>query len=264
VFMSTRRPQPYALSALQRVMALGSRWRWVLVAVLATILVLSPWLLWIKFGFPSSNPLPKYFFTGSFGFETPNESVAHAALRFYRTLTFKQWLTSKSLGLATLGGFYNGDVYKALGHNPLGIVTNLSSALQAVRALQFFYMLPSLGLLLIPLAALLHALGRERIKGDIRRFMVGLCLAAIVSFVPQFLVMMSPHLLHHYPYYVPFSLHLLAVIGIVMLRRAELHRLRVFLDCAANRNNVDIIHLGIACEPGSHSPCDRHFVQTFG
>jgi hypothetical protein len=30
--------------------------------------------------------------------------------------------------------------------------------------------------------------------------------------------MMSPHLLHHYPYYVPFSLHLLAVVGIVMLR----------------------------------------------
>ena len=79
-------------------------------------------------------------------------------------------------------------------------------------------MLPSLGLLLILLAALLHALGRERIKGDIRRFIVGLGLAIIVSFVLQFLVMMSPHLLLTYPYYVPFSLHLLAVVGIVMLR----------------------------------------------
>jgi hypothetical protein len=43
--------------------------------------------------------------------------------------------------------------------------------------------------------------------------------------------------------------------------RGELHRLRVFLDCAANRNNVDLIRLGIACEPGSHSPCDFHSVQ---
>src|SRR5262249_43187633 len=59
-FMSTRRPQPYALSALQRVMALGSRWRQVLVAVLTSILVLSPWLVWTKFGLPSSNALPKY------------------------------------------------------------------------------------------------------------------------------------------------------------------------------------------------------------
>jgi hypothetical protein len=213
VFKSARRSGANAVSALERVMAFGSRWRWVLVSVLASLLVLSPWLLWIKFGFPSSNPLPKYFLTGSFGFETPNESVGHAALRFYHTLTLKQWLTSKGLGLATLGGFYHGDL-----HNPLGVVTNLSGALRAVRGLQFFYMLPSLGLLLIPLAALLRALIQGRIKGDIRKLIAGLGIAAIVSFVLQFLVMMSPHLLHHYPYYVPFSLHLLAVVGIVMLR----------------------------------------------
>jgi hypothetical protein len=79
-------------------------------------------------------------------------------------------------------------------------------------------MLLSLGLLLIPLAALLHALRRDRIKADIRRFIVGLSIAAIVIFVLQFLVMMSPHLLLTYPYYVSFSLHLLAVVGIIMLR----------------------------------------------
>jgi hypothetical protein len=44
--------------------------------------------------------------------------------------------------------------------------------------------------------------------------------------------------------------------------RVELRRLRVFLDCTANRKNVDLIYLGIACEPGSHSPCDYHSVQT--
>jgi hypothetical protein len=30
--------------------------------------------------------------------------------------------------------------------------------------------------------------------------------------------MMSPHVISTYPYYVPFALHLLAVVGIVMLR----------------------------------------------
>jgi hypothetical protein len=225
---SARRSKSNAVSALQKVMAFGSRWRWVLVSVLASIVVLSPWILWTKFGFPSSNALPKYFFTGSFGFETPDESVAHTVLRFYRTLTLKEWLISKGLGLATLGGFYHGDL-----HNPLGIVTNLSSKLQAVRALQFFYMLPSLGLLLIPLAALLRALGRERIKGDIRKLIAGLGLAAIVSFVLQFLVMMSPHVLHHYPYYVPFSLHLLAVVGVVMLRASALVRWTAALNYTA-------------------------------
>jgi hypothetical protein len=226
VFKNARRPESN-VSALERVKAFGSRWRWGLVSVLTSMLVLLPWLLWTSFGFPSSNALPKYFLTGGFGFEAPRESVAHAALQFYRTLTLKQWLISKGLDLGTLGGFCHGDLYK-----PLRIFTP-PSALQSVRAFQFFCMLPSLGLLLIPLAALLHALGREWVNGDIRRFIVGLGIAAIVSFVLQFLVMMSPHLLTHYPYYVPFSLHLLAVIGIVIFRASGPVRWAAALNYAA-------------------------------
>jgi hypothetical protein len=217
-----------SVSALERVRAFVHRWRSILVSGLAAAVVLSPWLVWTKLGLPTSNPLPKYFFTGSFGFETPNESVGQAALRFYHTLTLKQWLIAKGAGLKTLGGFHHDDVYHAL-----GIVTYLSSKLQAVRALEVFYMLPSLGLFLIPLAALLHALGRERIKGEIGRFIVGLCLAALVSFVLQFLIMMSPHLLLTYPYYVPFSLHLLAVVGIVMLRVSAIVRWAAALNYTA-------------------------------
>jgi hypothetical protein len=228
VFKTARRSESNAVSPLGRAMAFGLRWRWVLVSVLASIVILSPWLLWTKFGLPPSNALPKYFLTGDFGRNAPDESVAHAALRFYRALTLKQWLTSKGLGLATLGGFYHGDL-----HNPLGIITNLSSTLQAVRALQFFYLLPSLGLLLIPLAALLYALGRRRIKGDIRGFIVGLGIAAMVSFALQFLVMMSPHLLSHYPYYLPFSLHLLAVAGTVVLRASQPVRWAAALNYSA-------------------------------
>jgi hypothetical protein len=232
VSKSTRESEPNAAAGFERVRALGSRWRWLLISVLTSMLVLSPWLLWTKFGFPTSNPLPKYFLTGSFGFDTPDKSVSHAALGFYRTLTLNQWLTSKGLGLATLAGFYHGDLAKAGIQNPLGS-TNLSSTLQAVRAFQFFYMLPSLGLLLIPLAALLYALARDSIKGDVRRFVAGLTIAAIVSFVLQFLVMMSPHLLSHYPYYVPFSLEVLAVIGIVMLRASAPVRWAAALNYAA-------------------------------
>jgi len=232
LFKSAQRSESNAVSTVQNIRAFGSRWHWVLVSILASILVLSPWLLWTKFGFPTSNTLPKYFLTGSFGFDTPHESVAYAVLRFYRTLTLKQWLTSKGLGLATLAGFYHGYLAKAGIQDPLRI-TNLSSALQAVRGLEFVYMLPSLGLLLIPFAALFRALRQERITGDIRRLIAGLGIAAIVSFVLQFLVMMSPHLLPHYPYYVPFSLELLAVIGIVMLRASALVRWAAALNYAA-------------------------------
>jgi hypothetical protein len=108
------------------------------------------------------------FLTSSFGFETPDESAVHAALQFYHTFARKQWLTSKGLSLEALSGFYHTEL------NSFGIVRNLSRKLQAVRVFQFFDMLPSLGLLLIALAALLHALGRgrSRFRGGRRRRIV--------------------------------------------------------------------------------------------
>jgi hypothetical protein len=49
----------------------------------------------------------------------------------------------------------------------------------------------------------------------------------------QFLVMMSPHVLSTYPYYVAFSLHLLAVVGIVILRASAPVRWAAALNYAA-------------------------------
>lgn len=228
VFHSDCGLAPNTVWGLERVRAFVERWRWLLVSVLASVFVLSPWLFWTKFGLSTSNALPKYFLTGGFGFETPNEGVGHAAWRFYRTLTLKQWLISKGLGLETLGGLYHGDLYK-----PLGTVTDLSSKLQAIRACQFLYLLPSLGLLLIPIGTLVCALSRHRMNDESRRLIVGLGIAVIVSLVLPFAVMMSPHLLHHYPYYVPFALHLLAVIGIIMWREFALMRWSAMLNYIA-------------------------------
>src|ERR1043166_1340900 len=145
------------------------RWQPLLLSIVACILVFSPWLLWTKYGLPTSDPLPKYFLTGGFGFETPTDDVVHVVQRFYRTLTLKGWLTAKALGLETLGGFYYGDLYK-----PFGTITDLWDRLRAVRAFQFLYPLPLLGVLIAPIAALL--LGRKELgwNADARRFIAGL------------------------------------------------------------------------------------------
>ncbi len=45
--------------------------------------------------------------------------------------------------------------------------------------------------------------------------------------------MMSPHLLHHYPYFIPFALHLLGVIGIVMWRQCSLMRWSALVNYVA-------------------------------
>jgi hypothetical protein len=216
---STRSKGPNPISTLESVRTFVRHWQPLLLSILACVLVLSPWLLWTKCGLPTSNPLPKYFLTGGFGFEASNEDVVHAVQRFYRTLAFKQWLTSKGLGLETLAGFYHGDLYK-----PFGAITDLSSRVRAARAFQFLYLLPSLGLLLIPIAALLRTIRQPRMNAETRRSITGLGIAVVLSFALQFALMMSPHLLHHYPYFIPFALHLLPVIGIVMWRECSLMR----------------------------------------
>ena len=45
---------------------------------------------------------------------------------------------------------------------------------------------------------------------------------------------------------------------------AKLRRVCIFLDCTRSYQNAHLVHIGIACEHGSHSHCDCHFVQTFG
>ncbi len=87
---------------------------------------------------------------------------------------------------------------------------------ESVRAYQFFFLVPSLGLLLIPLAWIL--LGRRSMNAaDPGRwlFIRHFAAAVILTFLLQFAVMMAPHLLHHYPYFVPLGLHLLAVLVII-------------------------------------------------
>jgi hypothetical protein len=87
---------------------------------------------------------------------------------------------------------------------------------ESIRAYQFFFLAPSLGLLLIPLFWLLRM--RRSAQGLLlpRRLVVGgLALAATLTLSLQFTIMMAPHVLHHYPYFLPLSLHLLAAIAIM-------------------------------------------------
>jgi hypothetical protein len=83
--------------------------------------------------------------------------------------------------------------------------------------------------------------------------------------------MMSPHLSSHYPCFVPFSLHLLAVIGVVMLRASAPVRWAAALNYTAfvffwivlptTKTSISSI-LALLAKPGPHCPCDYQSVQT--
>lgn len=179
-------------------------------AVAACVVV--PWIVWSRLYSPSRSPLPKYLLTGDFGFSGAPISLLDATLQFYRSMSLSTWIQKKLFDLATLGGFELKDV-------PGGLTNNLFASFDSLRAYQLFFLVPCLGALLVPLIWLL--LKRNSLKeaeGSQRGVLWGLVWSSALCFVVQFLVMMAPHFVYHYPYFVVLAWHVIAVVAVVKLR----------------------------------------------
>jgi hypothetical protein len=175
-------------------------------------LVIVPWLVWTRAVAPTTNPLPRFLLTAEFGFTGPAKGgVLQSTLHMYRSMPFSEWLRAKLVALQTLAGWDT-----SIAQMALAPFKDPFAGFESIRGYQFFFLLPSLGLLLVPLGWL--ALSPRREEGQPRPFLVrGLVLAAVATFVLQFFIMMAPHVLHHYPYFLPLTLHLLAVIAIMTI-----------------------------------------------
>ena len=183
-------------------------WRLSVSGAIAACVVV-PWIVWSRLYSPSRSPLPKYLLTGDFGFSGPPISVLDATLQLYRSMSLSTWFQKKLNDLATLGGF-------ELRAVP---VDNLFASFDSIRAYQLFFLLPCLGALLIPLIWLL--LKKNKLKeaeGPEKGVLWGLVWTSVLCFAGQFLVMMAPHFVYHYPYFVIFSWHVVAVVAVVKLR----------------------------------------------
>lgn len=176
-------------------------------AIAACVVV--PWIVWSRVYSPSRNPLPKYLLTGDFGFAGPPVSLLDATVQLYRSMSLSTWFERKLNHLATLGGFE----LKAVPAD------NIFASFDSLRAYQLFFLVPCLGTLLIPLIWLL--LRRNSLKeaeGPEKGVLWGLVWSSVVCFAGQFFVMMSPHFVYHYPYFVIFAWHVVAVVAVVKLR----------------------------------------------
>lgn len=191
-----------------------SRTRWLRLALsgAAALVVVAPWLVWTNVAAPTTNPLPRFLLTADFGFSQPTpRGVLESALHMYQTMPFSTWLQAKLVALRTLAGL---DL--SIARMALAPFRDPFLGFESIRAYQFFFLLPSLGLLLIPLAWLLLS-PRLKTAGHLPKppLVRKLAAAAAATFLLQFFVMMAPHVLHHYPYFLPLALHLLAVIAIM-------------------------------------------------
>lgn len=191
-----------------------SRTRWLRLALsgAAALVVVGSWLVWTKVAAPTTNPLPRYLLTADFGFSQPKQSgVLESALRMYQTMPFSTWLEAKLTAAKTLLG-----LDFSFPRMAFGVLEDPSLGFGSIRVYQFFFLVPSVGLLLVPLFWFLKVHRGILASAPQTRLIVrDLALAATVTLLLQFIIMMAPHVLHHYPYFLPLSLHLLAVIAIM-------------------------------------------------
>ncbi|HEV2841860.1 MAG TPA: hypothetical protein VGW39_11080 [Chthoniobacterales bacterium] len=178
----------------------------------ASACVVVPWIVWSRLYSPSRGPLPKYFLTGDFGFSGPPVSLLDATLQLYRSMSLSTWFQKKLVDLATLGGF-------ELTAVPGALLRHLSWDFHSIRLYQLFFLVPCLGALIVPLLWLL--LKRNKLKeaeGAQGGVLWGLVWSSALCFAGQFLVMMAPHFVYHYPYFVILAWHVIAVVAVVKLR----------------------------------------------
>jgi 4-amino-4-deoxy-L-arabinose transferase-like glycosyltransferase len=203
-----------------------ARWLHVAISGAIALVVVLPWSVWCKVAAPTTNPLPRFLLTGDFGLSKPTPSgVLESTLHMYQGMPFATWLGAKLAAAKTLLGL---DL--SFPRMAFGTFGDLFRGFESIRAYQFFFLVPSLGLLLIPLFWLVRIRRCKQASALPRRLIVrDLALAATLTLLFQFVVMMAPHALHHYPYFLPFGLHLLAVIAI-MTRETKILRV---LGCAS-------------------------------
>lgn len=122
-------------------------WRWLGVAALVGIALMAPWSAYQKYGDPPGNRLTKWTLAGVV--EVDDRGTSEAIVDAYREAGVGGTIHNKAENFVTMAG--GGPAYIQLKN---GFASgDISEIIAAVRFVFFFYLLPSLGLLLIaPLA----------------------------------------------------------------------------------------------------------------
>jgi hypothetical protein len=159
---------PLAVIAITRGLP---KWRWLAVGVAAGAVLLAPWSAYQRWGDPPGNRLTKWMIGGAMGVDHRGtlETIADS----YREVGVGGAIHAKAEDFVTIAG--GGPMVDGLeeGFEAGGI----SAIVRAIRTVFFFYLLPSLGLLLVGLVAI--AFGWRRGGRDPTEWSLALsCLAA--------------------------------------------------------------------------------------
>lgn len=136
-------------------------WRWIGVGLLAGIVLMAPWSAYQKYGDPPGNRLTKWYLAGVT--EINGRGVAEAITDAYSEAGFGGTLHNKAENFVAMsgGGPMAGYLKDAVDAGESG---DFATVVEKVRGILFFYLLPSLGLLLIAPLAMAAAWRRRHLN----------------------------------------------------------------------------------------------------
>jgi hypothetical protein len=225
-------------------------WRWLGVAVLAAALVMVPWSAYQHYGEPPGNRLTKWFLGGAV--EVDDRGVGEAIVDGYREAGFGGTLHKKGQNfVAIFGG-------KAMADN---IETSIEAAeagdfenvVRPTRATFFFDLVPSLGLLLVAIAAM--GVGYRRRGRDPAEWRLALAcltvfgLGAVIWALVQFGGATAQTVIHQGSYLLP----LLGICGAAVGVRAVYPRFALWLL------GVNFVLMLVIYVPAFEPPPDSSF-----
>lgn len=175
--------------------ALSGRWRLreTISAGLISAMLWLPWSYWQKNVDPPGNALLKFAFTGSYGFDDQQTSVAETVRRFASEITWQRWLRAKWVAANTIFGVGP--------YHEYWLEAYITTQLGAWRLRDFLYVVPSLRFLggAIGVAGLL-ALWR-RTLGEATRDMAFWLTCGVSGVVVSVILMWTSHVNHAQSYF---------------------------------------------------------------
>jgi hypothetical protein len=142
-------------------------WRWIGVALLAGIALMGPWTAYQKYGDPPGNRLTKWYLAGVL--EIDDRGVGKSIVDSYGEAGLGGTIDNKLDNFAAMSG--GAPMVRTLEHAvEVGKAGDLRAFAEDLRGVFFFYLLPSLGLLLLAPFAMVAAWRRRHLNPDEWRF----------------------------------------------------------------------------------------------